>query len=157
ILGSFRWLPSVFAGLGLVSGLLAWRSLGRGSPWLMQMPLIGPWAQSLAELPYLEALRGLHSAGVPLLAAHPQAIAACRVASVRERLLQADRVLQQGRPLGEALMAADALHAETRHLLTTGERAGALEDALLRALNRRRSVAAVTSAALGRAIGALVY
>jgi type II secretory pathway component PulF len=159
-LPGMRWLPwTVLALLGIGAGLgfALLRALGRGSALVKELPLVGPWLVGMGEIPYLEALCGLYGAGVPLLAAHPQAVATSPVADVRERLQRADAFLQQGRPLGEALAAADALHAETRDLLANGERAGGLEDALLRSLRRRRDVVSRNAAALGRMLAWGIY
>jgi type II secretory pathway component PulF len=139
----------------LVALMLHGAAHGR-EPWI-SLPGVAPWAADLAELPYLEVLRGLYGAGVPLLQAHPQAVAACPVADSRRRLEAADRELQKGRPLGEALASATALHAETRHLITTGERTGGLEQALARALQRRREVGARRTAVLARVLGLACY
>ena len=159
-LPGMRWLPwtvLVLLGVGAGLGFALLRALGRGSPRLQEVPLLGPWLVGMGEIPYLESLCGLYGAGVPLLAAHPQAVATSPVAYVRARLQRADAYLQEGRPLGEALAAADALHAETRDLLTNGERAGGLEDALLRSLRRRRDVVNRNAAALGRMLAWAIY
>jgi type II secretory pathway component PulF len=155
-----RWLPwtvLVLLGIGAGLGFALLRALGRGSTLLQELPLLGPWVVGMGEIPYLEALCGLYGAGVPLLAAHPQAVATSPVADVRKRLQRADTYLQEGRPLGEALAAADALHAETRDLLTNGERAGGLEDALLRSLRRRRDVVTRNATALGQLLAWSIY
>ena len=159
VVGS-RWLPLVV--LGAIAGLAlavhrGLRRLEQGRSALLGLPVFGTWALDLAELPYLEVLGGLYGAGVPLLAAHPQAVAACPVAVVRSRLQAADRELQQGRTLTESLLHAAALHEETRHLLATGEKAGTLEDAMRRALERRRSVAAQGAARIGRLLAFSLY
>lgn len=150
------WITAcvVLGALGLGFGL---RALAQGSAWLRNIPLAGEVAASLAELPYLEVMRGLYSAGVPLREAHPQAMATCSVPAVRNLLQQADVILQQGRPLAEALDQARALHPETLHLLATGERAGTLEDALHRALVRRQAVASQSAAQLSRVLGVACY
>jgi type II secretory pathway component PulF len=150
------WIAACVA-LGALGLGYVLRALGQGSPWLLRIPLAGDVASSLAELSYLEVMRGLYSAGVPLLEAHPQATATCPVAAVREGLQQANGILQQGRPLAEALHQTQALHPETLHLLATGERAGNLEDALLRALSRRQAVASQSAAQLSRLLGAACY
>jgi type II secretory pathway component PulF len=159
-LPGMRWLPwtvLVLLGVGAGLGFALLRALGRGAAVLREAPLVGPWLLGMGEIPYLEALCGLYGAGVPLLAAHPQAVATSPVADVRARLQRADAYLQEGRPLGEALAAADALHAETRDLLANGERAGGLEDALLRSLRRRRDVVHRNAAALGRMLAWSLY
>ena len=155
-----RWLPwtvLVLLGIGAGIGLLLLRALGRGSALVQELPLVGPWLLGIGEIPYLESLCGLYGAGVPLLTAHPQAVATSPVADVRARLQRADAYLQEGRPLGEALSAAEALHAETRDLLASGERAGGLEDALLRSLRRRRDVVNRNTATLGRMLAWSLY
>jgi len=121
--------------------LAARRGLANGDERWIRMPVLGPIVGSLAELPYLETLHSMYAAGVPLLQAHTAAVAAVPVTSVKNRLRIADGVLQGGRSLTDSLAQALALHPETRVLLATGERAGQLEDALQRALARRRDVA----------------
>ena len=74
-----------------------------------------------------------------------------------KRLRVADSVLQGGRSLTESLAQALALQPETRSLLATGEQAGQLEDALRRALARRRDVVSRSIAAVARRAGILAY
>lgn len=155
-----RWLlalawPTIAAGL-LVFVLLL-RGVARGDSHWLRLPFIASWARDLGELPYLEVLRGLYGSGVPLLSAHPRAVAACPVAEVQQRLRSADAILQQRRPLRDALHHAGALHAETRQLVAAGEQAGELEQALSRALVRRREVAARGAARLGATLGTAAY
>ena len=54
-------------------------------------------------------------------------------------------------------MTKCAVHPETRTLLTTGERAGQLEDALKRALDRRRDVVGRDIADNARRLGQAAY
>ncbi len=103
----------------------------------LRLPLLGPILQDLGELPYLQTLRGLYAAGIPLLQAHPQAIKTVPVATMQKDLERADARLQEGRPLAEALDASQALSRETRQILATGETSGDLEGALQRAAIRR--------------------
>jgi type II secretory pathway component PulF len=152
----------LFAVLALIGALgagcwLVFRGVQRGAEWVDRLPWIGPTLRDAGELPYLETLHALYGAGVPLLAAHEAALASVAVVSVRVRLTGADRVLREGRPLAEALLATGALHPETRQLLATAEPAGQLEDALRRALQRRRDVVARNTAAAARRLGMLLY
>ncbi len=133
------------------------RGARAGTPWATNLPIFGPLITGLGELPYLEALHGLYAAGIPILQANTTAVQTVRTGAVRERLLAADRVLQGGRTLGEALLQTGALHEETRSLLNTGERAGQLEDALRRALERRRQVATVAGQGAARLVGNVAY
>ncbi|MBL8737357.1 MAG: type II secretion system F family protein [Planctomycetes bacterium] len=132
-------------------------SLRGGTPWVAELPGLGPTLREAGELPFLETLHALYGAGVPLLQAHTAALSTVAIPAVRDRLVIADRILQDGRPLHEALHTAVALHAETRQLLATGERAGQLEDALQRALARRRDVVSRRVLQQGRWIGHLTY
>jgi type II secretory pathway component PulF len=149
-------VAALFVGVA-VAIVLVTRGLRRGGEAWTRLPVIGRLAQDLGELPYLETLQSLYGAGVPLVQAHSTAVSTVPVASVQRRLQVAQRILAEGRPLAEALHQALALHAETRSLLASGERAGQLEDALLKALVRRREVSSrdITSAA--RWTGAIAY
>jgi len=133
------------------------RGLQRGGEAWIRLPVIGRMAQDLAELPYLETLQSLYSAGVPLVQAHATAVGTVPVASVQRRLQVAHRVLTEGRSLAEGLHQSLALHPETRTLLATGERAGQLEDALQKALARRRDVSSRNIADTARWTGVLAY
>ena len=133
------------------------RGLLRGGEAWIRLPVIGPLAQELGELPYLETLQSLYGAGVPLVQAHATAITTVPVASVQRRLQVAQRILAEGRSLAEALHQSLALHAESRTLLSTGEKAGQLEDALQKALVRRRDVASRSIANTARWTGMIAY
>lgn len=148
---------AAFAGLVVAFALAARAGLRRGDERWIRMPVIGTIASNLAELPYLETLWSMYGAGVPLLQAHTAAVAAVPVASVQKRLRIADGVLQSGRSLTESLAHAVALQQETRLVLATGEQAGQLEDALRRALDRRRDVAARSVSDTARRVAAIVY
>ena len=132
-------------------------ALRRGDAILMAVPVLGRVLQELAETPYLETLHALYGAGVPLLAAHRTAVDTVRFATVRDRLRIADGILHGGTSLREALAQSASLHPETRSLLATGEQAGQLEDALRRALLRRREVGARDLANLARRAGQALY
>lgn len=155
------WGPRLVASLVLAAvvaaGFLVRNSLRGGAPWVAELPGLGPTLREAGELPFLETLHALYGAGVPLLQAHTAALATVAVPAVRDRLAVADRILQQGRPLHEALQTAVALHAESRQLLATGERAGQLEDALQRALVRRRDVVSRRVLLQGRWVGHTIY
>ncbi len=116
------------------------RSLRNPQGVVHRIPGLRELLADLGELPYLQTLHGLYSAGVPLRDAHAEAAAVSPVARVREKLLAADPILQGGVPLTQALLQAGALHPESQSLLTTGEQAGDLEDALERAARRRADV-----------------
>jgi type II secretory pathway component PulF len=108
-------------------------------------------------LPYLETLHALYGAGVPMKTAHTTAVGTVRLGAVASRLRLADAIVQSGRPLREALAETAALHVETRTLLHTGEQTGQLEDALRRALDRRRDVTGRNLAAVSRRVGQVAY
>ncbi len=137
--------------------VLARRGLRAGDDRWARVPILGRIANDLGELPYLETLHSLYAAGVPLNQAHAAAVAAVPMQSLQRRLQVADRILQDGRSLTEALTQAVALNSETRTLIATGEQAGQLEDALQRALKRRREVAARDVATTSRRIGTAAY
>lgn len=143
-------------GLGLGS-LLLWRTMRHGGEGWFRLPLLGKLGRDLGEIPYLETLEALYAAGVPLPAAHRAAQATVPFAAVQRRLAVAERALQQGRPLAEGLAEGLGLHPETRSLLATGEASGQLEDALLRAATRRRTVAVAATERLVRWSGAVLY
>ncbi len=138
------WLPVTvvtLVALGAVLAVVGRRALREGRPDWLRLPLLGDCVRGQGELAYLEILHALYASGVPLLQAHAQAAPVCPIASMRADLLAADALLQQGRSLHEVLTTAGALHDETRQLIGNGERAGNLEEALLRALQRRQDVA----------------
>ncbi len=155
--------PGVLIGLLtvylLIAALLLWlRSAARsGSAVVGNLPVLGPLVLGVAELPYLETLGALYGAGVPLNEAHRAAVGTVPPGQVQARLQIADRILQGGQPLREALAQALALHTETRSLLSTGEHAGQLEEALGRALVRRRDVTGRGIAAVSRLAGQIAY
>lgn len=154
-----RFLQVVLAVVTALAGgvWLVRRGVRNGDAWVDRLPWLGAMVRDAGELPYLETLHALYGAGVPLVAAHEAAVASVAVVSLRVRLAVADRVLREGRPLAEALLTAGALHPETRQLLTTAEPAGQLEDALRRALQRRRDVVARTTATSARRLGVVMY
>ena len=141
----------------LGGGLWLQRAQQRGEAWLGRLPGLGRMLNELAEIPYLETLHALYGAGVQLLAAHHTAVATVRLSTVRDRLQLADGILHGGTSLREALAQTASLHPETRNLLATGEQAGQLEDALRRALLRRREVGARDLANLARRAGQALY
>lgn len=186
ILQGLRY-PLVLAGLALVSSFVAGSIAGRSAfytmlatvvaiavllclgiaglargrePWV-SLPFLREFARALAEVPYLEVLHGLYATGVPLLRAHPLAVAACPVVAVQQDLQQADQLLQQGQPLAQALgavaVAGGGVHQETLQLIANGEHSGSLEEALLRALRRRQEVGTRHMAALAKGLTMLVY
>ena len=132
-------------------------ALRSGAPWLQRVPLVSRLIAGFAELPYLETLQALYGAGVPLKEAHRSAVATVPVRTVRERLQVAHAVGDSGRPLRDALEQAHVLHGETRHLLSTGEQTGQLEEALGRALVRRQDVTGRDFAAAARLLGQIAY
>lgn len=150
--GLVALLAAVLAAVWLVR-----RGLRRGDERWNQLPVIGRIATDLAEIPYLEVLQALYGAGVPVLEAHTSAMAAVANHGLQRRLAVTGRVLGEGRSLTEALTESVALHPDTRSLLANGERSGGLEEALLRAVQRRRDVSqrAVTQAAT--TIAVLIY
>jgi type II secretory pathway component PulF len=145
-----------YAAIG-VGAFAIWRALRRGEPWATRLPVVGRLAVELAELPYLETLWALYASGVPIKTAHADAVATVSIPAVGDRLRIADRVVQAGRPLHEALAESVALHPESRTLLTTGEQTGQLEDALDRALQRRRDVTGRDIATTAKRAGQIAY
>jgi type II secretory pathway component PulF len=132
-------------------------ALRTGNDLVTRLPRIGGLVLQFAELPYLETLQSLYASGVPLAAAHRAAMATVNLRGLQQRLAIADHVVQEGRPLADGLMQAVALHAETRTLLATGERTGTLEEALGRALTRRREVTSRGITDLARHAGHTIY
>ncbi|MCK5944729.1 MAG: type II secretion system F family protein [Planctomycetes bacterium] len=150
----------VIAGVYLVLCVLLvvlMRKLGRGDSALERYPVVGGVVLEMREMPYLETLNALYAAGVPIVDAHRTAVATVRMQGLREQLGVAQRLLEQGRPLREALETSASLSKETRALIATGEQAGQLEDSLDRALTRRTEVAERKLRAAARLIGAVAY
>ena len=104
---------------------------------LENIPVLGGLLQDLAELPYLQALLGLYAAGVLLPEAQAEAARACPLAGPRVQLVGAASLVQAGQPLASALQSAGAVSAESWSILASGERAGDLEGALRRLVQRR--------------------
>ena len=149
-------LLCIYAALAAaIVGLAAMARAGHAR--IASLPMIGPMVLGLAELPYLETLGALYGAGVPLNLAHRAAVATVPKGQVLQRLQIADAVVQGGQPLQQALAQSLALHSETRSLLATGEHAGQLEEALGRALVRRREVTGRAITALTRWAGHIAY
>jgi type II secretory pathway component PulF len=149
VLGLYAALAAAFAGTR--------RAVRAGAAWPRRLPWAAGLLDAAAEIPYLETLHALYGAGVPMRQAHAAAVESAPPGQAAERLRIADRMVRDGRPLHEGLATALALHPESRQLLQTGEMAGQLEDALARALQRRRDVHGRTLAALGRGLGAAAY
>ena len=149
-------LAALYAVLATITLVLA-RKIGRGDASLERMPLVGPLLEDLRELPYLESLHALYGAGVPIVQAHEQAIRSVRMVGLRERLGRTQSMLAAGTPLRDALQQSEALSTETRSLLATGEQAGQLEDALQRALTRRRDVASRKLMTAAKMLGHVTY
>jgi type II secretory pathway component PulF len=155
-----HWLPWVVgAVVATIAAFTLWlrHAIANGSPRALSLPLIGPLIRELGELPYLEVLHSLYASGVPLLQANPRAVSASGVGAVRDRLQLADALLQQGRGLHESLLQTLAVDAETLTLLALGEHSGTLEEALQRAIQRRRDTTKRKTTALAKAIGAAAY
>jgi type II secretory pathway component PulF len=121
------------------------------------VPIVGRLARLRGELAYLTALQHLYRAGVPLRDAHPAALRAVPLASLRRSLFGADAALQAGGPLTDALAGQRSLSPETLELLALGERTGTLSESLGRAADHagRKLVAGYRSAA--RWVGAAAY
>ena len=146
----------VYAAICAGSVALA-RKLGRGDSSLERLPIVGGVVLEMRELPYLETLHALYSAGVPIVDAHRTAHPTVRMQGLREQLVIAQRLLEEGRSLQEALATSSALSLETRTLLATGEQSGDLEGALERALQRRSEMATRRLASAARTISAVAY
>lgn len=147
---------ALYAGLA-AAFVLTRRAVREGADWPRRLPWAAGLIDAAAEIPYLETLHALYGAGVPLLQAHAAAVESAPPGQAASRLRIADRVVRDGRPLHEGLATAMALHPESRMLLQTGEGAGQLEDALARALRRRRDVHGRSLATLARALGVAAY
>lgn len=153
-------LPWIVGGAIAVLALASsWvvRMAKAGSERALTLPLVGPLVADLGELAYLETLHACYASGIPLLAANKEAVAACPVVAVRQKLYLADQLAQQGRSVSESLGQVRALHAETLTLIALGEKSGTLEDALQRAITRRRDTAQRRASALAKVAGATVY
>lgn len=122
------------------------------------LPGLRPLLRDAGEIPYLESLAGLYGAGIPILEAHREALRTVPVGFVRARLFEAEQSLATGAvQLTEGLARSRALGDETLRILTAAEQAGQLEDALHRALARRRQTFAARAGAAIRWTGILIY
>jgi type II secretory pathway component PulF len=122
-----------------------------------RVPWLGRLSRHAGEVPYLVALQALYGAGVALRGAHPQASPAAAVPWVRARLFAAGAALDAGEPLAEALGRQRALTEESLTLVRDGEATGQLEDALGRAIVRRRAEYARRVRHVARGIGIAAY
>ncbi len=158
-LGSPR-LPWIIGGTIVAVALLGFfviRAARAGHQRVLALPVLGPLVADLGELSYLETLHACYASGVPLLTANQQAVAACPVLAIRQHLFLADQLAQQGRGIAESLTQLRAVHAETLTVLAVGEKTGTLEDALQRAIGRRRDVAQRRATALAKGVGVAIY
>jgi type II secretory pathway component PulF len=145
--------------LAILLALAVWiaRQARAGTERALALPGLGPLLADLAELPYLETLHACYASGVPLLAANKEAVAACPFLAVRQKLCVADLLAQQGRGLTESLSQARAVHPETLTVLGVGEQSGTLEEALSRAIQRRRDAAERRASSLAGLVGSAMY
>ncbi|MFN3240746.1 MAG: type II secretion system F family protein [Planctomycetota bacterium] len=144
-------------GCGAIFLIVFARMLGRGDSSLERWPVIGGVLREMRELPYLEALHSLYGAGVPIVDAHRTAFPTVHMQGLRKQLGVAMTMLEQGRPLHEALESSASLSPETRQLLATGERAGQLEESLARAIDRRSEMAGRRLKVASRTISGVIY
>lgn len=83
-------LPILVGVFPLAVAALVWWAARRGFRRVSGFPLnlrpVGLVFLDLGELPYLQTLRGLYAAGVPLLQAHPQAVRAVGVSLSNESI-----------------------------------------------------------------------
>ncbi len=155
--------PSFAIGLACCYALLAIavifisRKIARGDESLERYPVIGSLLEDLRELPYLESLHALYSAGIPIVQAHAMAIRSVHMHGLRKRLHATQAMIEEGMELREALRKNGGLSSETLQLLATGEQSGQLEDALLRSLTRRQEVASRKLSQTAKRIGSAVY
>jgi type II secretory pathway component PulF len=133
-------------GLWLVTGIVSasvcvWalaRAVRRGRLDPARVPLLGAWLTELAEISYLRVLHGLYAAGVPIRTAVAEAARVPPFAIARTRTLLAASLIDEGKSLAESYERSRAVQPETQRLLAAAERAGDLEDALGRVLQRRQ-------------------
>ena len=153
------WLLTVgivASAVALAIGWLVWR-LRDPTRAPDRIPLLGPLVRIAGELPYLTALSILDGAGVPLRAAHRDALATARGAWLRAHLDAVTPALERGDGFATSLAAHGALTPETLRLVTEGERTGGLEDALRRAIERRRQELSASLTRLAGIVGVLAY
>lgn len=153
------WLLTVgivASAAALAIGWLVWR-LRDPTRAPDRIPVIGPLVRVAGELPYLTALSILYGAGVPLRAAHRDAVTTARGAWLRKHLDAVTPALERGEGFATSLAAHGALTPETLRLVTDGERTGGLEDALRRAIERRRLELSASLGRIARIVGVLAY
>ena len=147
----------VVAGLLALALVLGGRAVADNHPLLLRIPLVGSWLRDRAELPYLRVLHGLYASGVTLRDAHSAACASYPLVDGQQALQRADRLLQDGQPLTAVWAQAPVLASETVQLLSSGEQAGELEQALARALQRRSERAQAQARRLIGILGTTIY
>lgn len=155
-----RGLIYTVATVAVLGSTAAWwisRRLRDPSMAADRWPWLGKFSHALGELPYLTALRCSYGAGVPLREAQRQAATAARVPWVRARLGAVAADLERGEGLATAAARRGAVTEETLQLMRDGEQTGQLEDALLRAEQRRKEEVTRTLTWLARGVGIAAY
>jgi general secretion pathway protein F len=132
----YWWLvPPALAGIWL----LAKRQLARAPQYrrmerlLFRVPVLGSLARKMLLGRTFRGLAVMVAGGVPLTEALGITALGLGRSNYAEALTQAAALVGQGRPLAEALGAADLFPAVTRRLVAVGEKSGALAEMLARA------------------------
>lgn len=125
------WLPAgVALGVGLRRVAASAAGRARLDRWLLATPRVGRFVAAAALARVTRTLATLLAGGVRLDAALGMAATAAGNQHVAATVLAAGEQVRQGQPLATALRADDLVPPLVLRLVATGERTGALADAL---------------------------
>ena len=128
------WLLALAAaGVGLRSWLASHAGRARFDGWVLGLPAIGRLVGAAALARAAHTLATLLAGGVRLEVALDLAAATAGNARVAAALATAREAVRQGQPLAPALRASGVVPGSVLRLVATGERSGALTDALTHA------------------------
>lgn len=155
------WLPMavlLVVAASLLGAVLLLRLAHRTAELPAPLRFVRSTLADYASIPYLEALRAQYRAGIPIVEAHDLAANLTPIGETRARLVRVGMLLDEsGAGYGDALSQTRALDAETTKLLCAAERTGDLEDALERAIQRRKLTFERRTRAVSRVVGGVVY
>ena len=131
--------------------------LPRTHAWIFESRLAGAWLRDSENARFLRALALLHGAGVPMLGAFDDAIAAAAAPTPAADHLRARSLLAGGAPLDQAVRALDSLPPMDRSALATAATIGSLEAALTEGAQRCEERAQALASRAATATAALLF
>ena len=97
---------------------------------VLVIPMLGTAVRRLALARFTRACRCLYEAGISIISAVKEAALASGNRYIKQRLLRAAKLLQDGSTVAEAFRAARVYKFDAQALLDTGEQSGNLSEAL---------------------------